>query len=209
MDVLEKELKVCLVCKRKFPLSEFYQSRPNVIASRCKKCHGLAIRRCKFCGRGFVGKSGRKACSKLCAELLRAPTYLMCRQCGELFGPVDHLSRQFCSKECTYAAATTGRVTIRKTLTKARSAQSLLRYHILAGHITRPSVCEECGVSNRKIEGAHFSYDEPLRVRWLCIVCHRRWDKREPKGATMIVSGPGRRRKFANANEKTPTLAEA
>jgi hypothetical protein len=24
-------------------------------------------------------------------------------------------------------------------------------------------------------------------VRWLCVPCHRRWDKREPKHATVIV----------------------
>ncbi|MFQ6047992.1 MAG: hypothetical protein ACE5K7_01350 [Phycisphaerae bacterium] len=56
-----------------------------------------------------------------------------------------------------------------------------------AGHITRPSVCEECGATDRKIEAAHYDYDEPLRVRWLCRSCHVRWDRREPKGATFVV----------------------
>jgi len=180
-------MKSCRLCKRTLPLSEFHRSGPGKYSSRCKRCHGVALRRCSCCSRIFIGKAGRKACSRLCHDLLNSPTFLICQQCGELFGPVSHLMRRFCSMGCKNAAAATGRKTIRKTLTKARNAQSLLRYHIEAGHIIRPTSCEECGATNRKIEGAHFNYDEPLRVRWLCIPCHRRWDKREPKHATYAV----------------------
>ncbi|MCC7409315.1 MAG: hypothetical protein IT442_14715 [Phycisphaeraceae bacterium] len=50
-----------------------------------------------------------------------------------------------------------------------------------------------------RIEAAHFNYDEPLRVRWLCCSCHRRWDKRHPKHGTipaLVVTNhdPGQRR---------------
>ena len=152
----------------------------------------------------FIGKPGRKACSQLCSELMLAPTFLLCQKCEQVFGPVDHLKRRFCSAECKNAAARTGQRTFRKTIKKARSAQSLLRYHIEAGHITRPEICEACGEHGRT-EGAHYNYDEPLRVRWLCRSCHIRWDKREPKGATYIVSGPGRKRKASTEN----TPAEA
>jgi hypothetical protein len=136
---------------------------------------------------------------------MRAPTYYICRHCGQLFGPVEHLQRKHCSKRCAYAAATTGRVTVRKTLPKARNAQSLLRHHVLAGHIHRPEACEQCGASGCRIEGAHYNYDEPLRVRWLCRSCHARWDRREPKGATYIVSGPGRNlRPDTQMRQRTP-----
>jgi hypothetical protein len=81
----------------------------------------------------------------------------------------------------------TGRRRVRKTCPLARNAQNLLRYHVQAGHIVRPAACEECGATGRRIEGAHFDYAEPLRVRWLCISCHRRWDKASPKGATFLV----------------------
>ena len=187
MVVLEAGVKTCRQCKRVLPLRDFHRSRPSGFASRCKNCHGLALRRCRFCNRIFIGKSGRTACAHLCRELMRSPVFLLCRQCSQLFGPVDRLGRRYCSKACAYAAAPTGRRTIRRTMTKARSAQSLLRYHIQAGHITRPTICEECRATDRTIEGAHFNYDEPLRVRWLCVSCHRRWDKREPNHATMIV----------------------
>ena len=203
MVIAEKEVKICRLCRRELPLYDFYSSPTYGLSSRCKNCHGVAIRRCHNCGRRFVGKSGRKACSPLCRELMNSPTFLICRQCGQLFGPVDHLGRRYCSKKCVYAAASTGRKTFRKTITKARSAQSLLRYHVQAGHIVRPTTCEECGTTDRKIEGAHFNYDEPLRVRWLCVSCHRRWDKREPKHATQVIAGPGLRNSTA-ANKKTP-----
>lgn len=51
--------------------------------------------------------------------------------------------------------------------------------------IQRPKTCEECGATG-KIEAAHFNYDEPLRIRWLCCSCHRHWDKREPKNGTFV-----------------------
>jgi len=116
----------------------------------------------------------------------RARSWGICPVCLNVF-VLPHLRRQFCSYPCKVEAQKTGRRVIRKTYTKARSAQSLLRYHIEAGHIIRPSQCECCGASEKKIEGAHFNYDEPLRVRWLCRPCHVRWDKREPKNATYIA----------------------
>lgn len=63
----------------------------------------------------------------------------------------------------------------------------MLKYHVDKGNITRSSMCEECGCDNKKIEGAHYNYSEPLNVRWLCRSCHVKWDKLEPKGATYVV----------------------
>lgn len=184
-------VKRCRLCQRQLPLQEFYRTKAVCWSSRCKSCHGVGQRQCHVCQQTFVGKHGRKACSERCHnEMLRPPTFLICQQCGRPFGPVDKLKRKCCSVACKHLAARTGRRTIRKTVTKARSAQSLLRYHIQAGHITRPTTCEGCGANDRPIEGAHFNYDEPLRVRWLCRSCHVRWDKREPKHATYIVSVP-------------------
>ena len=186
----EQSVKVCRLCRRLLPISDFHRSGPRKSASRCKRCHGVAPRRCHACNRVFIGKPGRKACSRLCRDLLRSPTFLICHECGQLFGPVDHLRRRYCSKSCAYSAASTGRQIVRRTTTKARNAQSLLRYHVLAGNIVRPTNCEECGAGDRRIEAAHYDYDEPLRVRWLCVSCHRRWDKREPKLATYVVGLP-------------------
>ena len=59
-------------------------------------------------------------------------------------------------------------------------ANAKLRYAIRKGWIVRPDHCERCGATGR-IEGAHHDYDRPLDVRWLCVSCHRAWDKAEPK----------------------------
>lgn len=116
----------------------------------------------------------------------RPRSWTICPVCLGFF-PLPRLQRRCCSYACKVVAQTTGRRTARRTIAKARSAQSLLRYHVQAGNIVRPDACEECGATNRRIEGAHFNYEEPLRVRWLCVPCHRRWDKREPKHATFTV----------------------
>jgi hypothetical protein len=122
----------------------------------------------------------------------RPRSWTICPVCLGIF-PLPRLRCRFCSYACKATAQATGRQTLRRTIAKARTAQSLLRYHVQAGNIVRPDACEECGATDRCIEAAHFNYDEPLRVRWLCVPCHRRWDKSEPKHATVIIQ---RREKF-------------
>lgn len=120
----------------------------------------------------------------------RPRSYLLCPMCLSIWGPLDHLNRKYCSRRCKAQAQRVAHRKVRRTITKARSAQSLLRYHVQAGNIVRPARCEECGASDRRIEGAHFNYDEPLRVRWLCRSCHVRWDRKFPKQATVVVESP-------------------
>ena len=115
-------------------------------------------------------------------------TFKICQHCGCEFGPVSHLRRRFCGQACKIQAQATGRLTFRKTLPKARSAQSLLRYYVLSGKVVRPAACEQCGKTKCRIEAAHYDYDLPLLVRWLCVSCHRKWDKEQPKNVTYIVS---------------------
>jgi transcriptional regulator with XRE-family HTH domain len=71
--------------------------------------------------------------------------------------------------------------------TAAKSAQRKLDYHIKAGNIKKPTECEECKAT-AKLDGAHYNYDEPFKVRWLCRSCHVKWDKKDPKGGTKLVS---------------------
>lgn len=187
------QTSACLANRKKFcSRSCLGRSKTGVRAPNFKDGRTLLQRVCRQCGASFVGAARNHYCSLKCFAASRPPTFKSCPWCKCLFGPVEHLSRKFCSKACVYRAHTTGRRTFRKTYTKARNAQSLLRYHVQAGHIVRPTVCEECGATDRRIEGAHFNYDEPLRVRWLCKSCHVRWDKREPKNATFIVSTKAR-----------------
>jgi len=117
----------------------------------------------------------------------RLPTFAVCPECECVFGPLSHLSRRYCSMKCKAKAQATGRRVQRKSTRKARAAQSLVRCHIAAGNLVRPTQCEECGADGRIIEAAHYDYNQPLHVRWLCRSCHVRWDKAEPKQGTFIV----------------------
>ena len=196
-------LKRCARCAASKPLTEFYLDRRDIRSARCRECHGHEYRACAVCGQTFYGRATRRFCSLACRRIYRPRTTHRCELCQTEF-PVDRFARRFCSVKCKSAAQRMGRRVIRCTHTKARSAQSLLRYHIEAGNIVRLSSCEECGATDRYIEAAHYSYDEPLRVRWLCRSCHRRWDKKEPKGATVVVQ-----RFVDNNRSNAPDIAEA
>ena len=112
-------------------------------------------------------------------------TFKFCQYCGVEFGPIQRLTTQFCSCKCKISAQSTGRKVFRIGTKEAIRAQRILRYHIQTDHIVRPKACENCGFIGR-IEGAHYNYQEPLRVRWLCRSCHVKWDKANPKNGTII-----------------------
>lgn len=174
--------KRCAHCKEDKPLARFHSSgRQGQFAARCKDCHGLAERTCVQCGGTFIGRAAKRLCSDACRALHWPVSTKPCECCGSTFA-ADHLSQRFCSRKCAYTAQATGRILPRlKRTREAGRAQRAVAYHVQAGSLTRPSSCEECG-ERRRIEAAHYSYAEPLRVRWLCRPCHVKWDHAEPKG---------------------------
>lgn len=40
------------------------------------------------------------------------------------------------------------------------------------GRLVRPNMCQQCGVTGRRIVGHHDTYARPLDVMWLCGSCH-------------------------------------
>ena len=153
--------------------------------------HAVIDKVCIECTKPFRAiRRLKPICSEACKAArrgkFRPQTFRDCGSCGKRFGPVDHLAVRFCSYSCKVAAQSTGRRVMRKTIPKARAAQRMLAYHVQTGKLIRPKQCEQCRAV-AKIEGAHFNYDEPLRVRWLCRSCHIRWDKADPKQATYRV----------------------
>lgn len=162
--------------------------------------HGRYCRtelRCQRCGVRFVGQRKQKFCSRTCAR--RPRTYLTCDNCGRSFYG-GHLKRRFCSKRCTNESMRVATRKPRSTATAAaRRAQRRVAHLIRMGVLVRPNTCEECG-RRVFIEAAHWNYDQPEVVRWLCRTCHRTWDHAEPKGGTvesMAATGV--------AEEKAPT----
>ena len=178
--------KACVRCGVEKSFTEFFRSGKGRLSGRCKRCHGVSQKACTVCRAAFEGKPHKRFCSVACRRQARPPTFLACQGCGQTFGPVDRLCRQYCSYTCKCAGQTKA-VEDRKPQAKptpaARRAQRTVKYHVDQGNLVRPTHCEECRRPG-KIEGAHFNYDEPLRVRWLCRSCHAKWDWAFPKGGT-------------------------
>lgn len=113
-------------------------------------------------------------------------TFKNCEKCGVEFGPVKRLKLRFCSKECWYKEKATGH-RIKYIPTKdALRAQRMVRYRLKTGEIIKPKKCEFCN-KQKYLEGAHTDYKKPLDVKWLCISCHRKYDKKEKKNGSIKI----------------------
>jgi len=195
--VPKSAIKKCKLCGIEKPLADFYlDKKRGLYSARCKKCHSIREKSCIVCGKLFIAKASKRICSEECRKKYRPQTFKVCENCGVKFGPVSHLRRRYCSSKCKREAQKTGRH--RRLNTKeAKKAQRRLRYAFETGIISRPAICEECGRQG-KVEGAHYNYSEPLRVRWLCARCHHKWDREDPKGG-MEPTDCGAREKIRSA----------
>ena len=179
-------MKRCKRCGQEKPHDQFWLDKRGIYSARCKECHGLAQRTCAVCAGRFEAKSKTKLCSPACRLRYRPQTFRACDQCGRTFGPLANLRRRFCSQICKNDAQATGAKVRYVSTDDAKQAHLQVRYAIWRGDLVRPDCCEECGQAAR-IEAAHFNYSEPLRVRWLCKPCHRRWDFEHPKGGAVAA----------------------
>ena len=62
-------------------------------------------------------------------------------------------------------------------------AHDLVEKAVLRGDLVRPPSCATCGSAGRMSDGRtsiqahHDDYNAPLKVRWLCQVCHHEWHR--------------------------------
>ena len=57
---------------------------------------------------------------------------------------------------------------------KKYTAHNAVNNALRDNRLTRVDNCVECA-SDFAVEAHHDDYDQPLNVRWLCAVCHKRW----------------------------------
>lgn len=146
--ITEKE---CSICKNMKPLSEFHKqsSRPSGYRSACKNCSNTVIRNCIKCGATFNAQRSNVAAG----------------------------NGNFCSHNCSSSYCLKGEnhgMWKGDTVSKAARAQGIVRNAVRYGRLVATD-CELCGASMylNRIEAHHDDYNEPLKVRWLCIPCHR------------------------------------
>jgi ribosomal protein S27AE len=61
------------------------------------------------------------------------------------------------------------------------AARNALNNAIIAGKISRPKLCSDCG-KQRPLQAHHKDYSRPLDVRWLCQSCHMHADRGTERG---------------------------
>lgn len=62
------------------------------------------------------------------------------------------------------------------------AAHSLVSNEIRSGRMKKPDACSQCDSKDRVIHGHHDDYTKPLDVRWLCVICHKKWHKENGEG---------------------------
>lgn len=53
-----------------------------------------------------------------------------------------------------------------------QEARMVVKKNIRLGLIIRPKICSQCEQENKYIEAHHDDYTKPLKIIWLCKICH-------------------------------------
>lgn len=117
---------------------------------------------CKHCG----GKKNLVKSSRSQGKL-GTIQYFMCGSCN--------------TKRCKkYRKTPEGKLAIKKSVTKfdkdhkeERYAWGVVQLALKCGKLKRAKRCEKCGVKCKTI-AHHPNYNFPLRVRWVCRLCHKK-----------------------------------
>lgn len=109
--------------------------------------------------------------------------YYYCRQCTKSVKKAEYLrNKDSYLRRCKkFRASEKGKLTIKMVYDNTRinrpkvyKARATVNRAITQGVLKRHP-CEECG--NTRTQAHHPNYNYPLKVNWLCSVCHTKWHK--------------------------------
>lgn len=145
-------MKVCFVCKKELPLSEFkiYYGR---YFSYCNECNKKKCREWREKNRERSRSMARERARKIVKEE------------GEKF---YERNRQYARELYKKNGYKKRPVDLLKT-----RAVNRVRKAVNSGKLIRPKECSLCGRVGY-ITGHHHDYTKPLDVRWLCVPCHKK-----------------------------------
>jgi hypothetical protein len=63
-------------------------------------------------------------------------------------------------------------------------ARNKISHLVRTGKLKRPAVCPKCNNNKQMIEAHHDDYSSPLKIKWLCITCHRKLHRELRKKST-------------------------
>lgn len=66
-------------------------------------------------------------------------------------------------------------------------ARNNLNKALKAGRITKPDICQECGVKGTQLQAHHDDYSMWRQVRWLCSACHARIHPHAPRATKQYI----------------------
>lgn len=73
------------------------------------------------------------------------------------------------------------------------AAHLLVKKALYRGELTRPRLCEDCGIlPDHTLQGHHEDYSKPLSVVWVCTSCHgkRHTDAKDPRAVPTTFRSP-------------------
>lgn len=108
-----------------------------------------------------------------------------CKECAKLDMRIDRATKPRVREYDRQRASQPQRVALRARISKewdARypdraRAQSAAQNALRDGKLTKPALCEGCGLPKKRLEKHHHDYSRPLLVVWLCKPCHAIADK--------------------------------
>ncbi len=138
----------CTQCNCQFKTK--YKRRLNLCSKQCRIDYQLFV---------------RSRCWRCKNKLERPSVSRVCRKCG-----TERRREWVKSEHSKRLLAETQKRQNAKFPEKLR-ARTALNHAIKNGKIIKPSACSYCGI-HKRLDGHHVDYSKPLKVKWLCRVCH-------------------------------------